>query len=74
LYRRRAKQNGLKCTNSRFKQEWNRLPYEDREQYNRLARALKNNRQVAHCAVLPVGKHRGGGHNGLVWGVGLNGG
>jgi hypothetical protein len=44
LYRRHAKQNGLKCTNSRFKQEWNRLPYEDREQYNRLARALKNNR------------------------------
>ena len=56
LYRRCAKQNGLKYTNSRFKQEWSHLPYEVREQYNRLARALKNNAQVAHCAVLPVGK------------------
>ena len=56
LYRRHAKQNGLKYTNSRFKQEWSHLPYEVREQYNRLARALKNNAQVAHCAVLPVGK------------------
>jgi hypothetical protein len=56
LYRRHAKQNGLKCTNSQFKQEWKRLPYEAREQYNCLARTLKNNRQVAHCAVLPVGK------------------
>ena len=56
LYRRHAKENGLKYTNSRFKQEWSHLPYEVREQYNRLARALKNNAQVAHCAVLPVGK------------------
>ena len=55
LYKRHAKWKGLKHTNCQFKQEWRGLSDNDREQYNRMARALKNNGQVALRAA-PSGK------------------